>query len=266
MVQRFTRLLAFVSCLAIASPAFADVQPSPAPGTSDLKLSPALDGTLLGIGLIGTLVPELGKSAWAPKQCRWCESDDSGVTVNAFDRAFRNTFVGAASVTPPTWARVSDVMMLGVLPLSALSLDFFVTHDHQFNKAFGTDIGIVTESVLLAAALNQTVKFIAGRQRPFVAYNSPFAPGLRHGNETVADDNLSFYSGHSSAAMATTVGMARVIQLRTGKMIGYYTLVPLGLLTAFMRLGADKHWATDVLTGVAVGSVAGFVIPTLHRE
>src|SRR5262249_6177708 len=135
----------------------------------------------------------------------------------------------------------------------------------QFNKHFGTDIGIVAQGVLVAAAIDQSVKFIAGRQRPFAAYNAPYIDTYHQGAGP-ADDNLSFYSGHSSAAMSMMVGMARIMQLRKGTNVGYYTLVPLGVLTSLMRIAADKHWATDVLTGMAIGSVAGWLIPTLHAD
>lgn len=231
-----------------------------------LDVSWGFDGALTGVAGLALFVPELSKDALAPDGCRWCHRDPSGaVNVNGFDRAGRSAFVGLG-LTPPTWARTSDVFAFAVLPLLALVSDLAFANGWKLDENFAKDSLLVAQSLFLAGALNQAVKFTAGRERPFVAYDSPFSVDLRHGTETVADDNLSFYSGHSSAAMAVTVSMARIIDLRTGRKVGYFTLIPLGILTSLMRLGADKHWSTDVLTGMAIGAAFGLVVPTLHSE
>src|SRR6185312_860933 len=94
------------------------------------------------------------------------------------------------------------------------------------------DAGVMGEAIVLAEAVDEVAKFAVGRQRPFVAYASPYTPQLHVAN----DDNLSFFSGHSTAALSMTVAMSRVIQLRSGSRLGYYTLVPLAILTSLMRI------------------------------
>ncbi|MDB4987793.1 MAG: hypothetical protein JWN04_2971, partial [Myxococcaceae bacterium] len=42
--------------------------------------------------------------------------------------------------------------------------------------------------------------------------------------------------------------------------------VPLAALTGYLRLAADKHYFTDVLTGALVGSAVGFLVPWLHTH
>lgn len=233
----------------------------------ELDLSLKVDIPLLGIGLAGTLIPEFGKSAWAPETCRWCHRTPSGdVDVNGFDRAVRSGFVGAFGVEPVTWAKRSDLFAYALLPVAAAVLDLVHTWDGKPNLEWGTDVAIVAQSVFLAAALNQGIKLAAGRQRPFVAYDAPYATSLRRSNETSADDNLSFFSGHSTAAASVSVGMARTIELRTGSLIGYWTLVPIGVATGLMRLGADKHWGSDIIVGLLVGAAVGWVVPTLHAR
>jgi hypothetical protein len=39
----------------------------------------------------------------------------------------------------------------------------------------------------------------------------------------------------------------------------------LATATGVLRVTADQHYATDVLTGVAAGSLAGWLIPKLHK-
>lgn len=250
---------AFVLTAFFISPASAEPR--------ELDLSLKVDIPLLGLGLAGTLIPEFGKSSWAPETCRWCHRTSNGdVDVNGFDRAIRSGFVGALGVEPVTWAKTSDLFTYALLPAAAAVLDLVHTWNGKPNLQWGTDIAIVAQSVFLATAFNQAIKFAAGRQRPFVAYDAAHANSLRRNNETSADDNLSFFSGHSTVASSVTVGMARTIELRTGSLIGYWTLVPMGVATGLMRLGADKHWGSDVILGLLVGAAVGWVVPTLHAR
>lgn len=253
------RAAALVVALAFAAPAAAT--------PTELDLSLKVDLPLLGLGLAGTLAPEFGKSAWAPRTCRWCHGQpDAGVDVNGFDRAIREGFVGAFGAEPVTWAKTSDLFTYALLPVASAALDLVYTWDGKPNLKWGADVAIVAEAVFLATGFNQAIKFAAGRQRPFVAFDAPHADTLRRNNETSADDNLSFFSGHSTVAASVTVGMARTIELRTGSRIGYWTLMPLGVATGLMRLGADKHWGSDVIVGLLVGTAVGWLVPTLHAR
>lgn len=253
----------------VAALVFAHAPPSSAEPSSTapraLELRPALDIPLFSLGLVGTLTPELGKSIWAPEPCRFCHREANGtVQVNAFDGVVREAAAGAFGLEPVTWAKTSDVVTFGLLPLGAMALDLFATYDGRPSWEWGTDVALVTQAALVTLALNQLVKFAVGRERPFVAYDPPYASSLRRSNETSADDNLSFFSGHSSLAASVAVGMARTMQLRTGSKLGYWVLVPLAVASGLMRLAADKHWATDVGVGLAVGAAVGWILPTLH--
>jgi membrane-associated phospholipid phosphatase len=43
--------------------------------------------------------------------------------------------------------------------------------------------------------------------------------------------------------------------------------VALSLATGYLRIAADKHWSTDVLTGWIVGAAVGYAVPRyLHRN
>lgn len=256
-----TRLVAFVLALAAA------VAPARAADKHDLDFSPKLDLPLLTVGLAGAFVPEFGKSAWAPKDCRWCHrTDDGRVEVNGFDRAVRSGFVELGGLQPVTWAKLSDAFAYVLIPVGAAVLDLVHTHDGRPNREWGTDLGIMVQSMALAATVNQAVKFTVGRQRPFVAYAPPYADSLRRTNETSHDDNLSFFSGHATAASSMAMAMARTIELRTGSRIGYWLLVPVGVAAGLMRLAADKHWGSDVALGLAVGAAVGWLVPTLHAR
>ena len=34
--------------------------------------------------------------------------------------------------------------------------------------------------------------------------------------------------------------------------------------TAVLRIAADRHWATDVIAGAALGGALGYAVPALH--
>ena len=44
---------------------------------------------------------------------------------------------------------------------------------------------------------------------------------------------------------------------------GPVEVVPMATATAVLRLAADKHWATDVLTGLVLGAAVGVGVPLL---
>jgi membrane-associated phospholipid phosphatase len=41
---------------------------------------------------------------------------------------------------------------------------------------------------------------------------------------------------------------------------------PVAALTGYLRIAGDKHYMSDVLTGAAVGSAIGYMVPRLHRH
>ncbi len=43
--------------------------------------------------------------------------------------------------------------------------------------------------------------------------------------------------------------------------------LPWAAVTGYLRIAADKHYLTDVLTGALIGSAVGFLVPfVFHRE
>jgi membrane-associated phospholipid phosphatase len=110
------------------------------------------------------------------------------------------------------------------------------------------------------------VKFAAGRERPFVhALPADEKPLTAH----PADNNVSFYSSHTSFSFAVATASGTVASMRK------YRSAPLvwaaGLVSAaavgYLRIAADRHYFTDVLTGAAAGSAVGFAVPYLfHRS
>ena len=83
------------------------------------------------------------------------------------------------------------------------------------------------------------------------------------------DGNLSFFSGHTSFAFSLAVASGTVASMRGYRAAPAVWGVGLGAaaVTGYLRIAADRHYATDVMTGALVGSALGFAVPyLLHRR
>jgi membrane-associated phospholipid phosphatase len=176
-----------------------------------------------------------------PDHCRWCDRDDAGRdTLNGFDRRVRSSLRWQHTGTASTVSWVTEFAPVGLL--LSLNHDRLVETALPVFQAFGTTY-----------ALTHIAKVAAGRQRPVVHF----------GGAPPDDANASFFSGHSSGAFSTVFALARVNADRDDPHTTWVWLVgvPLAASTAYLRVAADKHYATDVLTGAAVGAATGWWLP-----
>ena len=127
-------------------------------------------------------------------------------------------------------------------------------------KAGGTaDIAFhTTEAIVVSSTASTVIRGILGRSRPFVterrdAFDYHYGKGfgeLRY---------RAFPSIHSSAAFSTAAAISEEMRLRGAR--GRRVLAPLFYTLAtgpgLARMYADKHWASDVVMGAALGTIAG---------
>jgi membrane-associated phospholipid phosphatase len=160
----------------------------------------------------------------------------------------------------------SYVTGFALAPLAAYGLDAAVVLGSGGSaKEWAVDALVITESIVVAADINQLVKFSVGRERPFVHDLSP-AEKLTKPSQP-SDNNLSFFSGHTTLGFSAAVSAGMVATLRGYKAAPYIwaTGMTLAVATGYLRIAADKHYFTDVMTGALWGTVAGVVVPLLHR-
>ena len=115
-----------------------------------------------------------------------------------------------------------------------------------------------TEAVFVADVVTYALKGLAGRARPFLAADTlpndfKFARGFGNG------DRQSFPSGHATSAFAA----AAAVTAETGTWWPRSTWVigPLmyggATMVGLSRMYHNKHWASDVVLGAAIGTFSG---------
>ncbi len=254
------------AALLAASPVPSDVGSSAdqAPRPHELRFNPTRDGLITGVSAVLLLSSEaLFKEDLAPKTCRWCDRAPDGTDrLNRLDRWGRG-LAGATEASrkrADTWSNVLD---FGVLPLGVLGAQYALSHRSGAPRSmFYEDSVIIVQSSMLTLVLNQSVKFIAGRERPFV-HVLPEDQKLLTPHPT--DNNVSFFSGHTSLAFSLVVSAGTVAELRGYKHRGWIWAVGLPLATSvgLLRMAADKHYLTDVAVGAVVGTAFGVAVPLL---
>ena len=199
------------------------------------------------------------KKQLAPATCRWCATNGFDTAVRV---AFNPSLSPSASGIVPAHV-VSNLVGFILLPVAVLGLDALLAwRDGVFLQTFLIDVVLILEATLSAQGLNQAVKFSVGRARPYTIDASQEL--LAEGHD-VADNNLSFFSGHSTLTFALVSSAATVAGLRGYRQAWLLWAVglPLAATTAILRLAADKHWTTDILLGSAIGVATGMLLPTL---
>ncbi len=243
--MRRTRLVAEALAAAAASTARGQEPPKP------LRYDVATDLSVTGAAALTWATLGLMSHQLAPLDCKWCQPPPLDEKIQA----------ALLWSDPRAAATLSDVST-AALPVGLLAFGFFSARGAGDRDAFWVDTLVIAEAVSIAGALNVSLKYLVGRQRPYAFYGrQPFY-------DDRYDRNASFYSGHASMAF-TTAAAAGTVYLMRGYKGAPWALgggLALATFTGYLRIGADKHWFTDVLVGAAVGGLVGWAVPYLfHR-
>jgi hypothetical protein len=125
------------------------------------------------------------------------------------------------------------------------------------------------ESFGFVAITLWSTQMLVARQRPYVQRcggPSTLPSECREGD---SEANRSFFAGHPAVGM-TGAGLTCVHHSHlplygggSGDVIACATVVGAAIMNGFGRVVADKHYASDLGVGFAVGAFAGWVLPEL---
>jgi membrane-associated phospholipid phosphatase len=221
-------------------------------------MGPALGVTALSAGVVGGLAASLPAYVRTElRACRWCAPPR--LDAAAWSALRWDAPQPEAALRRRTLAvTLSNVTWGAALLWSTGSLVTAGAVDHRAGWASASDVVLVAEPMLLALALNQVLKMDFGRQRPDVHYQVVDPGG--------DDDNLSFYSGHTTSTFAAAVAAGTVASLRgyRGAPAVWAGGLTFATATGYLRMAGQRHWLTDVLVGAAVGTALGALVPRLH--
>jgi hypothetical protein len=130
------------------------------------------------------------------------------------------------------------------------------------------DLGLHgTEALYLAQSLVKLVKGLAGRARPQLDIENPrsfkFGRGFRD-----EDDYRAFPSGHAGMAFAAAAAVTSETSKWWPKSTWYIAPVMYGgaALVAISRMYDNRHWASDVVMGAAIGTFSGLKVVHYHHS
>jgi membrane-associated phospholipid phosphatase len=194
-----------------------------------------------------------------PMSVVWNEVDSHGrERVNRLDRWAR----GWLRWTDTARARLlSNVLAHYAMPASATAIALLGARRAPGGPL--ADLLCIEEAVLYAGAVSQAVKLLLRRQRPFARFSPPGSTAPAKGPD---DDNLSFFSSHTSTATALATVSYWLLRRRRVRspLVGVLGLG--ALATGYFRIASDRHYLSDVLAGAAVGASVGTAVPALlHR-
>jgi len=248
--------------LVLCAPAIARAQSAPTsasalpppPPEPELRYSLATDATITGVAIAYWIGTEALKSHLAPSTCRWCDPP-------GFDSSIRDALRWDATGPANT---ISYVVPLAVEPLVVFGLDALAAGQHDEPGAGWIDALLISEATAIAMAMNQTVKFIVGRERPFV-HALPEADKAHTAHPS--DNNVSFYSGHATFAFAMAASGGTIASMRRYRAapLIWGAGMALAVTTAYLRIAADRHYASDVTVGAILGAATGIAVPRLFH-
>lgn len=148
----------------------------------------------------------------------------------------------------------------------------FGTYGFAFrNQKIKTTALLATQAYITGGAIESVVKFITGRERPYVVdpglveaeptFHGPFYKTIK--DENGKKLNSSFPSGHTTVAFAAATVYALEYKNRPWVPVLSYSAAT---LIGLSRITENKHWATDVLVGAGLGYLTGRqIVNNYHR-
>jgi len=172
--------------------------------------------------------------------------------INDFDRLLMFPYNKTLDI-------ISDYGVYGMLILPVVSV---IGNGNDINTWLTYGI-MYTEAFLLTFGTKDLMKNAIIRYRPYM-----YEGGVPKGQEN--DYYNSFPSGSTSLAFLSATFLSTTFlqeypdsKWKLPVIIGSYSLA---VAVSTMRIASGAHFITDILTGAAIGSFYGWIIPFLHKN
>ncbi|MGI8496067.1 MAG: phosphatase PAP2 family protein [Gemmatimonadaceae bacterium] len=122
-----------------------------------------------------------------------------------------------------------------------------------------------TEAIVIGLGVTSVLKYTVGRARPYVARN-PHDYGFGRG---LHDERYrSFPSGHTLIAFAAAAAVTQETSEFWSHSTWYVAPAMYGgaTLVGLSRMYNNKHWASDVIMGAAIGTFSGLKVVKYHHD
>ena len=173
----------------------------------------------------------------------------------ALDEEIHSTFKDNRGSTTDGLAGIFEPFGNGAFTIPSLAAFYIFGHFHEDEKAKRTTL-IAMESFLITGLYTTVLKASFGRHRPSTGDSSTSFDGF-------SIDHNSFPSGHTSTAFAIATVFANQYEKTP-----YIKPISYGLatLTGLSRINDEKHWASDVFIGAALGYFTSKTLLRLHNN
>jgi membrane-associated phospholipid phosphatase len=236
MTVRAIVVVLLLLCSGPAAPLVAQTQPAPSSDSGHLFVRSDL--WFAGGFVAGTI-------AMFPAD-RYFDDQLQDSTRQA-NRFFQNTAIAVRTVARP------GAFIIG----GALYAAGRLSHDRNM-----AELGLYgSEALLVTEVATRAIKGVAGRARPYVTGGD--RPGSFELFRGIGDnDYQSFPSGHSATAFAAAAVLTAEARDWWPHAHYYVGTVVYGgaALVALSRMYNNKHWASDVMAGAAIGTFAGWKV------
>ena len=216
------------------------------------KLKPAID---IPLTAVGTGLSLLGfsqiysKDASSEEEILALRKSD----INSFDRWAADEYSEKASDQ-------SDMFFYGSMPLPLLLLlDKDIRQD-------ALKIGFLyIEALSITGVFYTGSNYFVNRYRP-LAYN----PNVPMDERRSGGSTNSFIGGHPALVATSVFFMAKVYAdyhpESKFKWVLYTAASAATFATAYLRLKGGKHFPSDLITGVTIGTLSGILVPQFHKN
>jgi len=190
------------------------------------------------------------------------------VAAAPLDRSFAERLQNPNVQENRLMENTADVVRTIADPGSFLIGAGLYTYGRLTKRARTADLGLHgTEALFIGAQVGNLLKGFIGRARPYVDVTKPhdykWLRGFSDGS-----DYRSFPSGHTIAAFAAASAVTSETKRWWPKSVWFIgpTMYGGAAMVGWSRMFNNRHWATDVLTGAAIGTFAGLKVVDWHHS